>query len=342
MSLVPSKTECVEITAYGAADVLRPSSRALPPLSPHQVLVEVGYAGVNRPDVIQREGKYPPPPDASDIPGLEVSGTVIAVGNKVSRWEIGDKVCALLAGGGYARYAVAEENLCLRVPGGLSMIEAAALPETAFTVWHNLVERAALKVGDRVLIHGGSSGIGTLAIQIATTLGATVYTTAGSEEKCRVCEQLGAIKAFNYREEDFSAVKQLTDNQGVDIILDMVGGDYVQKNIACAASDGRIVSIAFLQGSRVNLDLMPVMLKRLVLTGSTLRSQALENKARIAAQLETQLWPLIADGAVKPLIHRVFPLKDAAKAHRLMESSQHIGKLVLDCTASEDLAEIEK
>ncbi|MFA5632248.1 MAG: NAD(P)H-quinone oxidoreductase [Porticoccaceae bacterium] len=333
MNSQPHSAACIEISAVGGPDVLRPGFRDLPALASRQVLIAVSHAGVNRPDIFQREGKYPPPPGASDIPGLEVAGIVVAKGAQVTRWQVGDRVCALLPGGGYATHAVAEESLCLPVPKGLSLAEAAGLPETAFTVWHNLVERAALQAGEHVLIHGGSSGIGTLAIQIAAALGATVYTTAGSAEKCQVCEELGATKAFNYRSEDFAAVKELTGKRGVDIVLDMVGGDYVQKNIACAAPGGRIVSIAFLQGSRVNVDLMPMMLKQLTLTGSTLRSRTVENKAHIAAQVETNLWPLIDAGVVRPLIHRIFPLPEAADAHRLMESSQHIGKLVLDCTA---------
>jgi len=324
----------MEISAHGGPDVLRPTTRELPALSSHQVLIAVSHAGVNRPDIFQREGQYPPPPDASDIPGLEVAGIIVAKGPDVTRWQVGDRVCALLAGGGYASHAIAEESLCLPIPDELSLSEAAALPETAFTVWHNLVERAGLQRGDHVLIHGGSSGIGTMAIQVAAALGAVVYATAGSEEKCRACEELGAAKAFNYRSEDFTIVKQLTGRRGVDIILDMVGGDYVQKNMSCAALGGRIVSIAFLQGSRVDVDFMPVMLKQLILTGSTLRSQPVVNKARIAAQVESNLWPLIDAGAVRPRIHRIFPLTEAAEAHRLMESSRHIGKLLLDCTAT--------
>jgi putative PIG3 family NAD(P)H quinone oxidoreductase len=329
---VPSSTTCAEITTPGGPEVLKSASRDLPPLGPREVLIEVACAGVNRPDVVQREGRYPAPPGASDIPGLEVAGSIVAVGAGVSRWRQGDKVCALLAGGGYARYAIAEDSLCLPIPGALSMAEAAGLPETLFTVWYNLVEKGELQAGDRVLIHGGSSGIGTTAIQVARALGATVYTTAGSGEKCRVCEELGAAKAFNYRSEDFTQVKALTDGRGVDIILDMVGGDYVQKNIHCAAPKGRIVNIAFLQGSKVTLDLMLVMLKQLVLTGSTLRSQPLADKARLAGEVHSNLWPLVAAGQVRPVIHQVLPLSQAAEAHRLMESSQHIGKIILDCT----------
>lgn len=333
MNTLPSNTEAVECAGFGGPEVMQLCTRELPPLAPRQVLLEVAFAGVNRPDILQREGKYPPPPGASDIPGLEVSGTVIAVGGDVVRWKAGDRVCALLSGGGYARHVVAEENLCLPVPGNLSLLAAAALPETCFTVWHNLVERGKLKAGDNVLIHGGSSGIGTIAIQLASTLGARVYTTAGSDEKCRVCEALGATRAFNYRTEDFAQVKELTDNRGVDIILDMVGGDYIQKNIKCAAPKARIISIAFLQGSRVTVDLMPLMLKQLVLTGSTLRSQPLPDKERLAAEVARNLWPLVEGGMVKPVIHHTFPLAGAAEAHRLMESSQHIGKIMLDCAS---------
>jgi len=283
------------------------------------VLIEVACAGVNRPDVLQRTGVYPPPPGASDIPGLEVSGTIIAVGSEVSSFTAGDRVCALLSGGGYAQHAVAEASLCLPVPEPLSLEQAAGLPETFFTVWYNLIEKGELQAGDNVLIHGGSSGIGTTAIQVAHAFGATVYTTAGSAEKCRLCEELGAARAFNYRDEDFGEVKKLSGG-GVDIVLDMVGGDYVAKNIKCAAPKARIVNIAFLQGSKVQLDLMPVMLKQLVLTGSTLRSQPVADKARIAEEVE-----------LKVLVHKVFPLEQAAEAHALMESSQHIGKIILDC-----------
>ena len=327
---MPTSTECIEITTPGEADVLQITTRELPSPGDHELLIQVAFAGVNRPDVIQRLGQYPPPPGATDIPGLEVSGTVTAVGDKVSRWKVGDQVCALLSGGGYAHYALAHEELCLPVPQGLTLQQAAALPETFFTVWYNLVEKGELQAGDNVLIHGGSSGIGTTAIQVAAQLGATVYTTAGSEAKCQVCTELGATRAFNYRTEDFMEIKGLT-GKGVDIILDMVGGEYVQKNIKLAAPGGRIISIAFLNGSKVDVNLMPVMLKQLIITGSTLRSQPVADKAQIARQVEQNLWPLIEAGNIKPVIHTTLPLAQAAEAHKLMESSQHIGKILLEC-----------
>jgi len=315
--------------------VLRPSQRPLPAPGPRQVALAVAAAGVNRPDVLQRRGLYPPPAGASDIPGLEVSGTIIALGAEVRRWRLGDQVCALLSGGGYSSHTLADDRLCLPIPAGLSLLEAAALPETACTVWHNLVQRGALGSGQTALIHGGASGIGTLAIQVARALGARVFSTAGSDAKCRRCEQLGAEKAFNYRREDFTAIKALTDGHGADVILDMVGGDYIQKNLHCAAYRGRIVSIAFLRGARSELDLMPMLLKQLTLTGSTLRSQCLEDKAAIVAAVEQQLWPLIEAGAVRPVICRQFALADAADAHRLMESNAHLGKILLTPAASQ-------
>ena len=265
----------------------------------------------------------------TDIPGLEVSGTIVSVGSATNRWKVGDQVCALLSGGGYAKYAIAEESLCLPIPQGLALEDAAALPETCFTVWHNLFERAALKAGEWLLIHGGSSGIGTTAIQMASSLGVNVIATAGTEEKCLACEQLGAVKAINYNKEDFvQTCKELTDS-GVNVVLDMVGGDYVQKNFSACAPRARIVNIAFLRGSKVEVDLMPIMLKQLVLTGSTLRAQPLENKARIAAGVESEVWPLIASGNFKPIIHSRLKMTDAHKGHTLMESNQHIGKILL-------------
>lgn len=327
----PSTTHCIEITAPGNPDVLHLTTRSLPTPGDHHVVIQVWAAGVNRPDIFQRRGLYPAPQGETDIPGLEVSGIIIAIGAGVVKWSVGDEVCALLAGGGYSKHALAHQDLCLPVPRGLSLSEAAALPETFFTVWFNLVEKGELQAGDVVLIHGGSSGIGTTAIQVANTLGATVYTTAGSETKCRACENLGAIRAFNYNTENFTDIKALTGGHGADIIIDMVGGDYVQKNIKIAAHKGRIISLAFLQGSKVEVDLMPVMLKQLVLTGSTLRSQPVAEKARIASELLKNLWPLIESGQIKPVIDRILPLENAAEAHTLMESSQHIGKIMLDC-----------
>ena len=325
----PSTQICIEVTQPGAPEVLKPTSRSVPQPTDNQVLIKVAAAGINRPDVFQRLGFYPPPPGVTDIPGLEVSGTIIASGTMVEDWSIGDKVCALLSGGGYAEYAIAESSLCLPVPANLSLTDAAALPETCFTVWHNLFERAELKAGEWLLVHGGSSGIGTTAIQMATALGVNVITTAGSDEKCAVCEDLGAVKAINYKRDDFVEVCKTLTKGGVNVVLDMVGGDYVQKNISVCAPKARIVNIAFLQGSNMQIDLLPLMLKQLVLTGSTLRAQPLQNKARIAAGVESQVWPLIAEGKFKPIVHSSFPLRQASEGHALMESSQHIGKIVL-------------
>jgi putative PIG3 family NAD(P)H quinone oxidoreductase len=304
-----------------------------------EVLISVQAAGVNRPDCIQRQGHYAPPPGVTDIPGLEVAGVVVAVGENVSgnnagenirQWKTGDKVCALVAGGGYAEFVTAPTVQCLEIPGSLGMTEAAALPETFFTVWTNVFERAGLKPGETLLVHGGSSGIGTTAIQIASKLGSKVITTAGSDDKCRVCKELGAERTVNYKEEDFvDAVKEFTGGIGVNVILDMVGGDYLARNIKALAPDGRHVSIAFLGGSKVEINFMPVMLKRLTLTGSTLRPLPIERKGEIARALEETVWPLIASAEIAPVIHATFPLQDAADAHTLMESSQHIGKIVL-------------
>ena len=319
----------VEITQPGGPEVLQATSRPMPVPTDSQLLIQVAAAGINRPDVFQRLGFYPPPPGVTDIPGLEVSGTVVAVGAGVTNWAIGDQVCALLAGGGYAEYALAEESLCLPIPEGLDLVDAAALPETCFTVWHNLFERAELKAGEWLLVHGGSSGIGTTAIQMATAMGVNVITTAGSDEKCAACEELGAVKAVNYNQQDFVEVCKELTGSGVNVVLDMVGGDYMQRNFSACAPQARIVSIAFLRGSTAQLDLMPLMLKQLVLTGSTLRAQSLENKARIAAGVESQVWPLIAEGKFKPVINSRFALAEAHKGHALMESSQHIGKILL-------------
>ena len=328
MSL-PSTQTSIEITEPGAPEVLKPASRPIPQPTDNQVLIKVAAAGINRPDVFQRMGFYPPPPGVTDIPGLEVSGTVVATGAQVEDWSVGDKVCALLSGGGYAEYAIAEASLCLPVPANISLVEAAALPETCFTVWHNLFERAELKAGEWLLVHGGSSGIGTTAIQMATALGVNVITTAGSDKKCAVCEELGAVKAINYNRDDFVEVSKALTEVGVNVVLDIVGGDYVQKNFSACAPKARIINIAFLQGSNVQVDLLPLMLKQLVLTGSTLRAQPLENKAGIAAGVESQVWPLIAEGKFKPMVHSSFPLAQASAGHALMESSQHIGKIVL-------------
>ena len=320
----------IEITRPGGPEALRPQELPIPEPLAGQVLVKVEAAGVNRPDILQRQGAYPPPAGAPATPGLEVAGRVTALGQGVQRYKPGDAVLALVPGGGYAQYCVAAEDNALPVPRGLSMIEAGAIPETFFTVWTNVFERAALKPGETLLVHGGSSGIGTTAITLANALGSRVIATAGSAEKCKACEALGAIRAANYRDEDFvGIVKSETGGKGADVILDMVGGDYIARNIQAAAMHGRIVNIAFLKGSKVDLDLLPIMLKRLTLTGSTLRPRTIAEKAEIARALEAKVWPLIEAGRVKPQIFRTFPLAEAAQAHRLMETSAHIGKIVL-------------
>jgi NADPH2:quinone reductase len=320
----------IQITQPGEPSVLQLAETEAPVAEKGELLIKVAAAGVNRPDVFQRAGHYPPPPGASPIPGLEVAGIVTAVGEGVDSWGVGDSVCALVNGGGYAEFVTVEASQCLPVPKGLSMVEAAALPETCFTVWTNLFDRAGLVAEETVLIHGGSSGIGTTAIQMATALGARVFVTAGNEEKCQACLELGAEIAINYREQDFVEVlKEATEGQGVNVIIDMVGGDYIERNIKLAALDGRIVNLAYLHGSKAEINFMPIMLKRLTLTGSTLRAQSAEAKANIASELRNNIWPLIETGDIKPLIDQVFPLERADKAHELMESSQHIGKIVL-------------
>jgi len=330
MSKLPTTMTVIEINGFGGPEVLQPATRPMPLPSTGEVLIEVAAAGVNRPDVHQREGNYAPPPGASDIPGLEVAGTIIAAGLGVHHHKIGDAVCALVAGGGYASHCLAPAPQVLPVPKGLSLVEAAALPETFFTVWTNLFERGALKPGESVLIHGGTSGIGTTAIQLAKQFGARILTTAGSREKCLACEKLGADVTIEYKREDFAVVvKEKTAGRGVDVILDMIGGDYFQRNINSLAMDGRLVSIAYLRGARVEVNFMPVMRNRLTITGSTLRPRTVEQKGAIAAALLAKVWPLIEKGAVKPLIERTFPLAEAAAAHRLLESSSHIGKIVL-------------
>ena len=311
--------------------MLKPLTMPTPAPGAGEVLIKVAAAGVNRPDVLQRIGAYPPPPGASEIPGLEIAGEVVALGEGASLWKTGDKVCALVAGGGYAEYCSVHETNALPVPDGLTMAEAAGVPETFFTVRTNVFERGALKPGESLLVHGGSSGIGTTAIQIASQLGSTDYTTAGSADKCAACEELGAERAINYREEDFVEVlKQATGKKGIDVILDMVGGDYIQRNIKAAARDGRIVNIAYLNGSKAEVDFMMVMLKRLTLTGSTLRIRSPAEKAAIADALRKTVWPLIEAGKVKPQLFKTFPLAQADKAHALMETSTHIGKIVLE------------
>jgi NADPH2:quinone reductase len=334
MSELPQSMLVSEIRAPGGPEVLIPGTRPLPLPGPGEVLLRVAAAGVNRPDVFQRKGLYPPPAGASDILGLEVSGEVLMLGEGVSSLSPGDKVCALLAGGGYAEYAVAPEPQCLPVPAGLSMLEAAALPETFFTVWSTVFETGGLQPGETLLVHGGSSGIGTTAIQLASVLGATVYATAGSQEKCRACMALGATLAVNYKEEDFvEVVREANGGRGIDLVLDMVAGSYLERNVSLAAVDGRIVIIAFLGGTRAEMDWRPVMVKRLTITGSTLRPRTVAEKGAIAQALKEHVWPLLESGQVRPVISQVFPLEQAAQAHALMESSEHIGKIVLDLEA---------
>ena len=327
-SSLPQEMTAIEIVEPGEPEVLRPTKRPLPEPGEGYVLIKVAAAGINRPDVLQRRGGYPPPPGASDIPGLEIAGEVVACGPAVRQLSPGDQVCALVSGGGYAEYCVAPEAQCLPFPDGLTAVEAAGLPETFFTVWSNVFDRAGLQAGETFLVHGGSSGIGTTAIQLAKAFGARVLTTAGTAEKCRICEELGAEKAFNYREEDwFSGAKELTG--GADVILDMVGGPYIAKDINLLRPDGRLVFIAFLGGSKVEIDFLKVMVKRLTITGSTLRPRDIGFKAAIAANLEARVWPLISAGRIRPLVHKTFPLDQAAAAHTLMESSTHVGKIVL-------------
>jgi NADPH2:quinone reductase len=326
---LPDTMIVIEIPAPGGPEALVPAERPVPRPGAGEVLVKVAAAGVNRPDVMQRSGGYPPPPGASDIPGLEIAGTVVAVGDGVERWHEGEAVCALVAGGGYAEYCAAPAPQCLPVPSGLSMVEAAALPETYFTVWSNVFDRAGLRAGESILVHGGSSGIGTTAIQLAHAFSARVLTTAGTDEKCEACRHLGADVTINYRTQDFVAVVKDETQGGVDVVLDMVGGDYIQRNIAALAPEGRLVQIAFLGGSKATVDFLPLMLKRLTYTGSTLRPRPVEFKGAIARSLEEKVWPLLAAGTVAPQIFRTFALRDAADAHRLMESSAHVGKIML-------------
>ncbi len=329
MSL-PSKMRAVEISKPGGPEVLRAAERPLPTPKPNEILVKVAAAGVNRPDVLQRMGTYPVPPDASDLPGLEIAGEVVARGASVQMWKPGDKVCALVHGGGYAEYCVAPEVQALPLPKGLSALEAASLPETFFTVWANVYDRAGLKPGESLLVQGGSSGIGVTAIQMASATGNRVFATAGSDEKCAACVKLGAEKAFNYKTQDFLAeVKAATGGKGVNVILDMVGGDYVPKELKCLADDGRLVFIAFLRGSKTELDINEVMRRRLTISGSTLRPRPVEFKGQIAASLRERIWPLVESGKIKPVIYKTFPLAEAAEAHRALEARATTGSCLL-------------
>jgi NADPH2:quinone reductase len=330
MNPFPSRMTAIAISTPGGPEVLVPEERPVPQPGPGEILVKVAAAGVNRPDVMQRQGLYPPPKGAPDIPGLEVAGEVVALGDNVARWKQGDKVMALVVGGGYAEYCLAHESHALAVPEKLSMVEAAAVPETFFTVWHNVFERGGLKSGETLLVHGGTSGIGTTAIQLAKVFGGKVITTAGSPEKCEAARKLGADLAINYKVEDFVAMtKAGTGGKGADVILDMIGGDYIERNYEAAGVEGRIVQIAFQGSPKATVDFRRIMLKRLHHTGSTLRSRSVEDKAAIAAAIAAKVVPLLAAGKVKPVIDSTFPLREAAQAHARIESSAHIGKIVL-------------
>jgi NADPH:quinone reductase len=329
--MLPSVMQAIVIRAPGGPEVLQPEMRPLPAIGPRDVLIAVRAAGVNRPDVLQRLGFYPPPPGASDLPGLEVAGDVVAVGADVQRVAVGDKVCALIAGGGYAAYAAADEGSCLPIPTGWSYVQAAAIPETTFTVWSNLFERAYAADGDHVLVHGGSSGIGTTAIQLCKEFGVTVYVTAGTDEKCAACLAIGADAAINYKTQDFVAeVLKLTQDRGVDVVLDMVGGSYVPRNLACLAEAGRHVSIAVQGGAMAEINLFNIMRRRHILTGSTLRARAPDFKAAIAHSLRELVWPALNAGRCLPIIDSVFPLAQACDAHIRIDQGQHIGKIVLE------------
>ena len=317
----------IEIVEPGGPSVLKSSVRNIPKPKRNEVLIKISYAGINRPDVLQRSGSYLPPPGASDLPGLEASGIIFAIGENVTNWEVGDEVCALLPGGGYAEYAVTQASHCLPVPTGMSLKQAAALPETLFTVWSNVFQRGRLKPNEKFLVHGGSSGIGTMAIQLANLFGSEVYATAGSDAKCSACEELGAIRAINYNKEDFLEV--IKSIGGVHLILDMVGGAYIEKNIKALVDDGRLVQIAFLKGAKVELNFAQIMTRRLTVTGSTLRPQSDLSKSQIASELLEKIWPLLSTGRINPVINSVFDLNDVSSAHLLMESSKHIGKIVL-------------
>ncbi|MCB5363895.1 NAD(P)H-quinone oxidoreductase [Pusillimonas sp. CC-YST705] len=322
--------KAIEISQAGGPEVLLPCERPTPVPAPGEVLIKVAAAGVNRPDVLQRMGVYPPPPGASDLPGLEVAGEIVGGDAEAYGWKLGDQVCALTTGGGYAEYCVAPAQQCLPVPKGLSLVEAAGLPETYFTVWSNVFDRARLQPGESLLVHGGASGIGTTAIQLATALGSTVYATAGTDERARAVEALGAIRGINYRDEDFvDVIKQTTAGKGVNVILDMIAGDYIARDLKCLADDGRIVIIAVLGGSKAQIDCGQVLRRRLTITGSTLRPRPIAFKADIAQALLRHVWPLLEQGRVKPIVHATLPLEQAAQAHAMMEASQHTGKIIL-------------
>jgi NADPH:quinone reductase len=327
---LPREMTVVEIAAPGGPEQLRTAVRPVPQPGNDEVLVRVEAAGINRPDIMQRQGRYPPPPGASDLPGMEIAGEIVALGPNVSGLSIGDKITSLLPGGGYAGYAIAAAPLAMPIPKGLSMIEAAAIPETFLTVWTNLFERGRCKAGDVVLIHGGTSGIGTTAIQLAHAWGARVFATAGSADKARACEKLGAVRGIDYKSEDFvEVIRAETKGYGVDVTLDMVAGSYVQRNLDIAAVEGRVVTISTLGGTRAEINMVPVMVKRLTLTGSTLRARTVAQKAAVAEGVRKNVYPLIESGKVRPVIFKTFPLAAASEAHRLMESSNHIGKIVL-------------
>lgn len=328
---LPDQMQVVEISRPGGPEVLKLATRPLPQPKPGEVLIRVAAAGVNRPDCFQRAGTYAPPPGASDLPGLEVAGTVVKLGESATQWKEGDQVCALTPGGGYAEFCVTPAGHCLPIPKGWSLIEAASLPETFFTVWINVFERARLAPGETLLVQGGSSGIGVAAIQLAQAFGHRVFVTAGSAEKCAACEALGAERAINYRSEDFvEVVKQLTGGKGADVILDMVGGDYVPRELRCLATDGRLSLIAFLGGNKTTLDMSEILIRRLTITGSTLRPRTVEFKTAVAKSLREKVWPVIDAGKVRPVIYKVFPLAAASAAHALIESGAHVGKIMLE------------
>jgi NADPH:quinone reductase len=329
--MIPTNTRFVTHGQGGGAEVLDIAETAIPIPGPSDVLIEIAFAGVNRPDILQRSGKYPPPHGASPILGLEVAGCVVARGAEVNEWNVGDAVCALTPGGGYSEYCLPDAGHCLPIPRGLDLRQGAALPENLFTVWTNLIDRGRLKAGETVLVHGGSSGIGYMAIQLAKQHGARVFTTVGNDQKAEFCQALGADLVINYRAQDFvSEIERYTNKHGVDVILDMVGGDYLPKNVRLLAIEGRLIQIAFLQGSKIpEFDFMPVMVRRLTITGSTLRPRSIEQKAAIARSVRENVWPLLESGKVKVIIDQVFPLAQVADAHRLLERSQHIGKVLL-------------